>query len=136
MSSWTQHNSWYIKLKVWRDLNNVLTKSQSLKANLDLIFNLVSDFSLWFNFYVSIHYDNEYVRNFVRSRKLTMMTFLLQWSKSWSLNKFFFNFFIKCMQFMTMTLFRRCMCAMLHVIWSKLLLYIFSLINHIDSLHI
>ncbi len=47
---------------------------------------------------------------------------------------FFFSFFIKCMQFMTMTLSRRCMYAKLHVIWSKLLLYIFSLINHIDSL--
>ena len=47
-----------------------------------------------------------------------------------------FFFFIKCMQSMTMTLFRRCMYAKLHVIWSKSLLYIFSLINHIDSLHI
>ncbi len=45
-------------------------------------------------------------------------------------------FFIKCMQFMTMTLSRRCMYAKLHVIWSKSLLYIFSLINHIDSLRI
>ncbi len=49
---------------------------------------------------------------------------------------FFFNFFIKCMQSMTMTLSRRCMYAKLHVIWPKLLLYIFSLINHIDSLRI
>ncbi len=49
---------------------------------------------------------------------------------------FFFNFFIKCMQSMTMTLSRRCVCATLHVIWSESLLYIFSLINHIDSLHI
>ena len=49
----------------------------------------------------------------------------------------FFNyFFIKCMQSMTMTLSRRCMYAKLHVIWSKSLLYIFSLINYIDSLHI
>jgi len=48
----------------------------------------------------------------------------------------FFYFFIKCMQSMTMTMFRRCMYAKLHVIWSKSLLYIFSLINHIDSLHI
>ncbi len=48
----------------------------------------------------------------------------------------FFYFFIKCMQSMTMTLSRRCMYAKLHVIWSKSLLYIFSLINHIDSLHI
>jgi len=40
------------------------------------------------------------------------------------------------MQSMTMTLSRRCMYAKLHVIWSKSLLYIFSLINHIDSLHI
>ncbi len=47
---------------------------------------------------------------------------------------FFFYFFIKCMQSMTMTLSRRCMYAKLHVIWSKSLLYIFSLINHIDSL--
>ncbi len=38
------------------------------------------------------------------------------------------------MQSMTMILFRCCMYAKLHVIWSKLLLYIFSLINHIDSL--
>ncbi len=49
---------------------------------------------------------------------------------------FFFNFFIKCMQSMTMTLSRRCVYAKLHVTWSKSLLYIFSLINHIDSLHI
>ena len=47
----------------------------------------------------------------------------------------FFYFFIKCMQSMTMTLFRRCAYVKLHVFWSKLLLYIFSLINHIDSLH-
>jgi len=47
---------------------------------------------------------------------------------------FIFYFFIKCMQFMTMTLSRRCVYAKLHVIWSKSLLYIFSLINHIDSL--
>ncbi len=49
---------------------------------------------------------------------------------------FFIYFFIKCMQSMTMTLSRRCMYAKLHVIWSKSLLYIFSLINHIDSLRI
>ncbi len=49
---------------------------------------------------------------------------------------YFYFFFIKCMQSMTMTLSRRCMYAKLHVIWSKSLLYIFSLINHIDSLHI
>jgi len=48
----------------------------------------------------------------------------------------FFYFFIKCMQSMTMTLSRRCMYAKLHVTWPKSLLYIFSLINHIDSLHI
>ena len=40
------------------------------------------------------------------------------------------------MQSMTMTLSKCCMYAKLHVIWSKSLLYIFSLINHIDSLHI
>ncbi len=49
---------------------------------------------------------------------------------------FFFFFFIKCMQSMTMTLSRRCMYAKLHVIWLKSLLYIFLLINHIDKLHI
>ncbi len=48
----------------------------------------------------------------------------------------FFYFFIKCMQSMTMTLSRCCIYAKLHVIWSKSLLYIFSLINHINSLHI
>jgi len=48
----------------------------------------------------------------------------------------FFYFFIKCMQSMTMTLSRRCMYAKLHVTWSKSLLYIFSLVNHIDSLRI
>ena len=53
-----------------------------------------------------------------------------------NLRQIFFYFFIKCMQSMTMTLFRRCVYAKLHVIWSKLLLYIFSLINHIDSLRI
>ncbi len=47
---------------------------------------------------------------------------------------YFFYFFIKCMQSMTMTLSRRCAYVRLHVSWSKSLLYIFSLINHIDSL--
>ncbi len=46
----------------------------------------------------------------------------------------FFYFFIKCMQSMAMTLSRRCMYAKLHVTWPKSLLYIFSLVNHIDSL--
>jgi len=55
--------------------------------------------------------------------------------KSDFFNVFFF-FFIKCMQSMTMTLSRLCMYAKLHVTWSKSLLYIFSLINHIDSLRI
>ncbi len=40
------------------------------------------------------------------------------------------------MQSMAMTLSRRCMYAKLHVTWSKSLLYIFSLINHTDSLRI
>ncbi len=48
----------------------------------------------------------------------------------------FFYFFIKCMQPMAMTLSRRCMYAKLHVTWLKSLLYIFSLINHTDSLRI
>ena len=48
--------------------------------------------------------------------------------------KSYFYFFIKYMQSMTMILFKCCMYAKLHVIWSKSLLYIFSLINHIDSL--
>jgi len=48
---------------------------------------------------------------------------------------FIFYFFIKCMQSMTMTLSKRCMYVRLHVSWLKSLLYIFSLINHIDSLH-
>ncbi len=43
-------------------------------------------------------------------------------------------FFIKCMQSMTMTLSKCCAYVKLHVSWSKSLLYIFSLINHIDSL--
>ncbi len=47
----------------------------------------------------------------------------------------FFYFFIKCMQSMIMILSRRYVYVKLHVSWSKLLLYIFSLINHIDSLH-
>ncbi len=46
----------------------------------------------------------------------------------------FFFFFIKCMQSMTMILSRCYVYAKLHVTWSKSLLYIFSLINHIDSL--
>jgi len=50
------------------------------------------------------------------------------------ISSFFFNFFIKCMQSMTMTLSRRCAYVKLHVHWSKSLLYIFSLINHINSL--
>ncbi len=47
----------------------------------------------------------------------------------------FIFFFIKCMQSMTMTLSRCCTYVKLHVSWSKSLLYIFSLINHINSLH-
>jgi len=60
-----------------------------------------------------------------------------RWYNQWR-SEFFllFFFFIKCMQSMTMTLSRRCMYAKLHVFWLKSLLYIFSLINHIDSLHI
>ncbi len=46
----------------------------------------------------------------------------------------FFYFFIKCMQSMTMILSRRCVYVKLHVSWSKSLLYIFSLINQINSL--
>ncbi len=49
---------------------------------------------------------------------------------------FYFYFFIKCMQPMAMALSRRCMYAKLHVTWPKSLLYIFSLVNHIDSLRI
>ncbi len=46
----------------------------------------------------------------------------------------FLSFFIKCMQSMTMTLSKCYAYVRLHVSWSKSLLYIFSLINHIDSL--
>ncbi len=45
-----------------------------------------------------------------------------------------FYFFIKCMKSMTMTLSRCCAYVRLHISWSKSLLYIFSLINHINSL--
>ncbi len=72
--------------------------------------------------------------------KFWFSIFDLRRSHLWSYWVFFFFFFffflIKCMQSMTMTLSRRCMYAKLHVIWSKSLLYIFSLINHIDSLRI
>ncbi len=66
----------------------------------------------------------------------TAVIFTHELSKATSVsdNFFIFYFFIKCMQSMTMTLFRRYVYAKLHVIWSKSLLYIFSLINHIDSL--
>ncbi len=47
---------------------------------------------------------------------------------------FSFFFFIKCMQSMTMILSKCCAYVRLHVSWSKSLLYIFSLINHINSL--
>jgi len=57
-----------------------------------------------------------------------------QWLRAFFFLLFFL--FIKCMQPMTMTLSRRCMYAKLHVTWPKSLLYIFSLINHIDSLRI
>ncbi len=65
---------------------------------------------------------------------LRLERLLREFSHDWFF--IFFYFFIKCMQSMTMTLSRRCMYAKLHVTWPKLLLYIFSLINHIDSLHI
>ncbi len=35
----------------------------------------------------------------------------------------YFYFFIKCMQPMAMALSRRCVCARLHVIWPKSMLY-------------
>ncbi len=54
---------------------------------------------------------------------------------AWEISLHFFYFFIKCMQSMIMILSRRYVYVKLHVSWSKLLLYIFSLINHIDSLH-
>ena len=69
-------------------------------------------------------------KHFIRKR-----TFI-SYSSQYFIKLNLFFFFIKCMQSMTMTLSRRCVYAKLHVIWSKLLLYIFSLINHIDSLHI
>ncbi len=65
-----------------------------------------------------------------------MLTTNLLFSYSFFSFFLFFFVFIKCMQSMTMILSRRCVYATLHVIWSKSLLYIFSLINHIDSLHI
>ena len=49
---------------------------------------------------------------------------------------FFIYFFIKCMQSMTMTLSKRCVYTKLHVTWSKLMLYIFSLSSHIDRMRI
>ncbi len=72
--------------------------------------------------------------HFIRKSKRFDMMINIQIESSVFLS--FFFFFIKCMQSMTMTLSRRCMYAKLHVLWPKSLLYIFSLINHIDSLRI
>ncbi len=65
-----------------------------------------------------------------------MKTLVYRFSSSLLVFFYFFYFFIKCMQPMTMALSRRCMYAKLHVTWPKSLLYIFSLVNHIDSLRI
>ncbi len=45
-------------------LNQVDNLTSWHKVNSDLIFNSVSDFSLWFNLYVSIHHDIFYLREF------------------------------------------------------------------------
>ena len=59
---------------------------------------------------------------FENIRRLQKISFSKWFSKDWLkrlcmiMLKFFLNFFIKCMQFMTMTLFRRCVYVKLHVI--------------------
>ncbi len=68
------------------------------------------------------------------AKEIANSTCILQWTFFFFI--FIFYFFIKCMQPMTMTLSRRCMYAKLHVTWPKSLLYIFPLVNHIDSLRI
>jgi len=82
----------------------------------------------------SIKKENQYQKHTAR-----MNLSYRSLKKLWKIDRltfstFFFFLFIKCMQSMTMKLSRRCMYAKLHVIWSKSLLYIFLLINHIDSL--
>ena len=80
MSSWTWHNSWYIKSKIWRDLNDVLTESQSFRANSDLTFNSVSDFSLWSNLYVSIHHDTQVWRRRIQTHIASSSSWLSLWN--------------------------------------------------------
>ncbi len=127
-----QHENWNEKSKDWVkvfqpqiETNNqfymIIKKRKSIKKQI-----CINDFSF---------------QNQSRSTKIfEKMTFSREINISnsqilrLSIFFFLFFFFIKCMQSMTMTLFRRCMYAKLHVIWSKSLLYIFSLINHIDSL--
>ncbi len=68
------------------------------------------------------------------SRKFRISIAYLEYIFELIISFFSFFFFTKCMQSMTMILFKCCVYVKLHVSWSKSLLYIFLLINHIDSL--
>ncbi len=107
----------------------IIALTFSLNVNIDVQFLL---YSLQKN--LILVFKCQYTFTFICSSIIQSLNVYLQLLAK--VVEFFFNFFIKCMQPMTMTLSRRCMYAKLHVIWSKSLLYIFSLINHIDSLRI
>ncbi len=106
---------------VTTDLDLLSYASRKGKINSDLIRNTVL---FW----------NNVVLCAIFKHKRVWFQFLHQYAVFCAVLKSIFFFFIKCMQPMTMALSRRCMYAKLHVTWSKSLLYIFSLINHIDSL--
>ncbi len=99
----------------------------------------VLSFTLQINILIEQMSDSAvFTTHWLNLKYLLMYMHVLDWDDEFFTRwkKVFFYFFIKCMQSMTMTLSRRCMYAKLHVIWSKSLLYIFSLINHTDSLRI
>ncbi len=116
--------------RIWKRCrkNNAWAKIVQMRNSYHDAIKLIKN-QFWINFLNNIEEKEVFqTYKFTKSRlieKLFLILFL-----------FLFYFFIKCMQSMTMTLSRCCVCATLHVIWSKSLLYIFSLINHIDSLHI
>ncbi len=104
-----------------------------LSCNKIKLNNIVSDINDFEMLLISVWKDDE--KNFFCSIFIFSSNDSVIWLKSLLFNVFFY-FFIKCIQSMTMTLSRCCVYAKLHVIWSKSLLYIFLLINHINSLHV
>ncbi len=115
-----------LAIYIWYNMFKICSQSTKFIKNTSVNKNLLISWKQSITF-KSKNYNKTWIK---------LLQQILQKSKNHIKMQGFFFFFIKCMQSMTMTLFRRCVCATLHVIWSKSLLYIFSLINHIDSLRI